>query len=315
MCLAQAPRVPVPLLAQVLPAGGDLIQVGQLVRRVHVAGVRLQRHGQGVMVSRDAAQVAADERHRRAAVTLAVQVQEVGHDQPEHLQVPLQRRAEPGGAQHHVAQPLDLGRPPGRPLGGVDAGRPGPEVQRQRGTPGQRGQVRDAVHHPHRVPAGVTQPDGVPAPVRGDRPVHAAGQPVQVVPGGGLEGRPDEPGARAAADHQARRARLTAAQQQRLGGPVGHGEAEVGAEPLGPVQVRLLELQPRQPGHLDQRIPRPPRMLPAQSPGLAVQRAMRVLPRSILRRGPGRVQVCRHDRFPHSQVLIDPITFVANYQL
>ena len=125
MCQAQAPRVPVAALAQVLPAGGDLVQVGELVGRVHVAGVRLQGHGQGVVVGGDAAQVAADERHRRAAVALPVQVQEVGHDQPERVQVPVQRRAEPGGAQHHVAQPLDLGRPPGRPLGGVDPRRPG----------------------------------------------------------------------------------------------------------------------------------------------------------------------------------------------
>ena len=75
--------MPVPFLAQVLPAGGDLVQVGELVGRVQVAGMRLQRHGQGVVVGRDAAQVTADERHRRAAVTLPVQVQEVGHDQPE----------------------------------------------------------------------------------------------------------------------------------------------------------------------------------------------------------------------------------------
>src|SRR5271166_5838714 len=157
--------------------------------------------------------------------------------------------------------------------------------------------------------------DGVAAPVRGDRPAGAPGQPVQVITGGGLEGRPDEPGARAAADHQARGARLPAPQQQRVRGPVGDGEAEVGAELLGPVQVRLLELQPGQPGHLDQGIARPPRMLPAQSAGLAVQRAVRVLPRSILRRGPGRVQVCRHDRFPHSRVLTDSITLVISYQL
>ena len=187
MCQAQAPRVPVPVLAQVLPAGGDLVQVGELVGRVQVAGVRLQGHGQGVVVGGDAAQVAADERHRRAAVALPVQVQEVADDQPERVQVPVQRRAEPGGAQHHVAQPLDLGRPPGRPLGGVDAHRLGSEVQRQRGASGQCGQFRDAVHHAHREPARVPQQDGVTAPVRGDRPAGAAGQPVQVTSLRGLE--------------------------------------------------------------------------------------------------------------------------------
>ena len=107
--------------------------------------------------------------------------------------------------------------------------------------------------------------------VRGDRPAGAAGQPVQVVSGRGLERGPGETGLRAAADHQARGGRLPAAQHQRLRRPVGHGEAEVGAELLGPVQVRLLELQPGQPGHLDQRIPGPPRMLPGTRAGLAVQ--------------------------------------------
>ena len=267
------------------------------------------------MVGRDAAQVAADERHRRAAVALPVQVQEVGHDQPEGVQVPVQRGAEPGGAQHHVPQPLDLRRPPGRPQGGVDPGRLGPEIQRQRGPPGQRGLFGDAVHHPHRVPAGVAEQDGVAAPVRGDRAAGAAGQPVQVVPGGRGEGRPGEPGTRAAADHQARRSRLPAAQHQRLRRPVGHGEAEVGAEPLGPVQVRLLELQPGQPGHLDQRIARPPRMLPGPRAGLAVQRAVRVFAGCPGRRGPGRARMCRHDRFPHSQELNVSITYVVYHQL
>ena len=115
------------------------------------------------------------------------------------------------------------------------------------------------------------------AAVRGDRPAGTAGQPVQVIPGGRGEGRPHEAGLRAAADHQARGSRLPAAQQHRVRRPVRHGEAEVGAEPLGAVQVRLLELQPRQPGHLDQRIARPAGMLPGPRPGRAVQRAMRVL--------------------------------------
>ena len=250
------------------------------------------------MVGRDAAQVAADERHRRAALALPVQVQEIGHDQPEGLQVPVQRRAEPGGAQHHVTQPLDLGRAAGLPLGGVDPHRLRAEVQRQRGAPGQRGELRDAVHHPHREPARITEQDGVAAPVRGDRPAGTACQPVQVVPVGRGEGRSDETGLRAAPDHQARGAFLPTAQQQRLRRPVGHGEAEVGAEPLRAVQVRLLELQPGQPGHLDQGIPGPPRVLSGQRAGLAVQRPVRVFPGSLGRRHSGRVQMRGHDRFP-----------------
>ena len=192
-------------------------------------------------------------------------------------------------------------RPPGRPLGGVGAHRLGAEVQRQRGASGQRGELRDAVHDAHREPARVPQQDGVTALVRGDRPAGAAGQPVQVTSLRGLERGSHETGPRAAADHQARGSRLPAAQHQRLRRPVGHGEAEVGAEPLGAVQVRLLELQPRQPGHLDQGILGPPWVLPGPRPGLAVQRTVRVFPGSLGRRHWGRVQMCRHDRFPHSR--------------
>jgi hypothetical protein len=79
-------------------------------------------------------------------------------------------------------------------------------------------------------------------------------EPVEVIAGDGLVGGAGETGVRAPADDQARRAGPPAAQQQRLRRPVGDREAEVGAEPLGRVQIRLLELQPRQAGHLDQRI-------------------------------------------------------------
>ena len=65
-----------------------------------------------------------------------------------------------------------------------------------------------------RAAAGGPREDAMAAPVRGDRPAHAAGQPVQVLPGGGLDGGPDETGARTAADHQAADRRLPAAQQR-----------------------------------------------------------------------------------------------------
>ena len=248
------------------------------------------------MVGGDAAQVAADEGHHRAALPLPVQVEEVADDQPERVQVPVQRRGEPGGAQHHMAQPLDLRRVPGRPLRGVRPHRPGSEVQRQRAAFGQGRQFRHAVHHPHREPARVPQQDGVAAPVRRDRAPGAAGQPVKVLPGGGGEGGPGETGPRAAAHDQACGGRPPAAQQQRVRGPVGHGEAEVGAEPLRAVQVGLLELQPGQAGHLDQRITRPSGMLPRQAPCLAVQRPVRVLSRLLVRRSHGRALLSRHDR-------------------
>src|SRR5436190_672846 len=84
------------------------------------------------------------------------------------------------------------------------------------------------------------------------------------------------PGPRAAAHHQARGGCPPAAQQQGLRGPVGHGEAEVGVEPLGAVQVRLLELQPGQPGRLDQGMARPAGVLPGPRACLAVQGTMRI---------------------------------------
>ncbi|HEX9043052.1 MAG TPA: hypothetical protein VF838_18875 [Trebonia sp.] len=120
---------------------------------------------------------------------------------------------------------------------------------------GQRREFRHAVHHAHREPAGVPQHHRVAAPVRRDRAVRAAGQSVEVGAVGRLEGGAGEAGPRAAADHQARGGRLPAAQHQRIRCPVGHGEAEVGQEPLGAVKVRLLELEPGQAGHLDQRAP------------------------------------------------------------
>jgi hypothetical protein len=95
----------------------------------------------------------------------------------------------------------------------------------------------------------------------------------RVIAGGRLEGSPAKgTGPRRTTRH----AWTTGHAQQQGRGTVGDGEAEVGAEPLGTVQVRLLELQPGQPGHLDQGIARPAGMLPGPRAGLAVQRAVRV---------------------------------------
>ena len=146
------------------------------------------------------------------------------------------------------------------------------------------------------------------ARVRRDRPAGPAGQPVKVVPGGGLEGDPSEAGATAPADHQARGARPPPAQQQHLRGPVGDGEAEVGQEPLGPVQVRLLELQPCQARHLDQRVAGPPGVLVGQRPYLAVQRTVRVLLRRLGRR------VSTHRGSPSVAQLSELISIVIYYQ-
>ena len=178
----------------------------------------------------------------------------------------------------------------------------GPKFSGSGARPGSAGRSGTPCTTRTGIPLGSRSGDGMAAPVRGDRPAGAAGQPVQVIPGRGLEGGSGEPGPRAAVHSQARRARPPAAQHQRVRHPVGHGEAEVGQEPLGRLQVRLLELQPRQPRHLDQRITRPPRVLPQPRPSLAMQRTVRILVWSPARRGVGPAVLCRHDRLPRHPV-------------
>jgi hypothetical protein len=150
--------------------------------------------------------------------------------------------------------------------------------------------------------------------VRRDRPAGAARQPVEIIAGVGLESCPRKAGFTAAADYQARHARPPAAQQQHLWCTVGDREAEVGQEPVGPVEVRLPELQPRQASHLDQRVRRPPGMLAGQGPGLTVQRTVRILPRT-----PTGWQLGRRVSFHHNHsslgILSRLISFVINYQL
>jgi hypothetical protein len=243
---------------------------------VQVPGPWLQRHGQGVVVGRHAAQIAPDEGHHRPALALPVQVEEVADDHPQGVQVPVQRRGEPGGADRHVPEALDLRRVPRRSLGPVDPRRVVADVVPQRVAFRQGRQFRDTVYHPHRVPARIGQVDGVAAAVRGDPGVRGTGQPVQIRAGVRRERRPDEPGRRPASYHQARRTGPVPAQYQRLRGAVADREAEVGQEPLGPGQIPLLELQPGQADDLDQRIARPPRMLPGPPAGIAVQRPVRI---------------------------------------
>ena len=109
-------------------------------------------------------------------------------------------------------------------------------------------------------------------------------QPVQVRARCRPEGQAGEARRAPPAHHQARRGGPPAPEHELLRPPVGDGEPEVGREALRLAQVRLLELQPGQPGDLHQRVARATRMLAAHRAGLAVQRAMRILILS----GPGR---------------------------
>lgn len=155
-----------------------------------VAGSGPQVQGQRVVIDGHAPLVATDERHRRPALALPVQEQEVGHDHPEGVQVPVQGAGEHPCLQHHMAQPLDTGRLTGRTLGGVRATVIGTEVEDQRLLLGQRRQLLGAVHDPDRQARGIEQGDRLPTARYADVPdgtAGGAGQPVQVGPLGRAE--------------------------------------------------------------------------------------------------------------------------------
>jgi hypothetical protein len=149
-----------------------------------------------------------------------------------------------------------------------------PEVEENRPLFGQRGQFLGTVHDPHREAGGVEQIDHLAAAGR----VHVshggggrAGQPVQVGPLRRAERGADETGRTTAPDHHAGRAGERAPQPQRALTTGGDREAEVTREDLRAVEVGLFELQPRQVGHLDQRIAGAPGVFAAQGPLLAVE--------------------------------------------
>ncbi len=268
-----APRVVVAVLPQVLVARGQRIQVGDLVGGVHVAATRAQHHRERVVVGRGGAPVAADERHRRAAVALARKVQEVADDQAEVVQVPVQGPLEGRRLQHHVPQPLDPRRLPGRPLRRVRPVHLPAGVEHQRPLPRQLRQFLDTGDHPQRNPGRIPQVHADAAAGAAQlthRRVVRRRQLVHVGAVGGLERRCHEPRLRALADHHAVRAHPGAAEIQGIGRARGRVEAEGVCEPLGRVEVRLLELHPRQVLDLDHRVLRPAGAVTPLGPLLAV---------------------------------------------
>ena len=193
---ADAPTALVAALGEVLPADGDRVEVGDLVGGVDVTGARAQVHREGVVVDRDAALVAADERHRGPPPALAVQVQEVADDQTKCLQVPVQGLGEFRRLQDHVAQSLDPGGSAGRALGGVGPSPAAAEVERERGLFGQGRELLGAVDDADREAGRVGQVHDLPAaelPEVADRTAGGPGQTVQVRALGGPERRPEEP--------------------------------------------------------------------------------------------------------------------------
>jgi hypothetical protein len=91
-------------LQQVLPAGGNGVQVGDLVGGMAVAGCRYQIQCQRVVVGRNGPAIAADERQRRTAFALAGWVLKITHNHPERVEIPVQGTREVGSLQHHVAE-------------------------------------------------------------------------------------------------------------------------------------------------------------------------------------------------------------------
>jgi hypothetical protein len=182
-----------------------------------------------------------------------------------------------------VPKPQELRRLPHGSLGAVGPHRMVTEVECQWLPLRQGRKLGHAVHHTDRESTRVAQFDGVAAPMWGDNASRGARQPVQVGPGVRGEGRPDEARTDTLTHHQTRCARPPATQKQRLRGPIDGGGAEVDQEPLGARQVRLLELQPGQASHLDDRIACSTRMLPAPGPDLTVQGPMWILFRRRVR--------------------------------
>ena len=138
---------------------------------------------QRVVVGGRRAAVAADEAHRRAAVALARVVHEVADDQPEVVEVPVQRLDVLGALQHDVSQPLHAGRLARRPLRGVGAPQLVPEVEGVRLLRGQLGQFVCVGDDPDRDPVRIGQVHRDPADrlrQRASLRAGRAGEPLDV---------------------------------------------------------------------------------------------------------------------------------------
>ena len=157
---ADAPGPEIATLPQVFAAGGQGVEVADLIGRMDVAVGRAQRHRQGVMVGRGETAIAADEAHRRSSFALAGEEQEVADDHPQVVQVPVEGLEVLRRLHHQMAQALHPGGRAPRTLGVVDAPRVGSEVERKRLLRRQFGQLGHARDHADRHAAGIDQVDG-----------------------------------------------------------------------------------------------------------------------------------------------------------
>src|ERR1700736_908690 len=87
---ADAPGPEIATLPEVFAAGGQGVEVADLICRMHVAVLWAQCHCERVVVGRMRPAVAADEAHRRPPLALPREKQEVANDHAEVVEVPVQ---------------------------------------------------------------------------------------------------------------------------------------------------------------------------------------------------------------------------------
>jgi hypothetical protein len=275
---ADTPGAEVPLILEVLPTGGQGVEVAHLIGGVHVAVRRAQCHRHRVVVGRDAAAVAADEAHRRAAIALPVVVEEVADDQPEVVEVPVQCPDVGGGRQHHVAEALNARGFACWTLGGVGALELIAEIEDVGLLAGERGRIMQSGNDFDRGSVGVDEVDRLAADVlRQPHGRHAGlvrqAQQIRLVVG--AEGEAAEPGVGSAPDDHAGRPGVGSAQMKFTRVDGGGGEPEGAGESRRAGDVGLVELEPGEVCDLDHRVTRPAGVFSAQRPLLAVQLVVR----------------------------------------
>ena len=215
-------------------AGGQRVEVTDLIGRMHVATDRAQRHRQGVVIGGDRSAVAADEAHDRSALTLAGVETKVADDHPQVIQIPVQRFEVLGGLHDHVpSRCTRVGTRGGRWVV-LARTTSWPKLNTCGCWAGSASSwwVPDTTRSAS--PLGSTSSTATPPRARAAG--HASPQQIGLL--GGDERRPDEPRARAAADQHARRAGVGAAQVQLVLG-AQRGETERRGERLGPGKIRF----------------------------------------------------------------------------
>jgi hypothetical protein len=213
------------------------------------------------------------------------------------VEIPVQCLEVAVRLQDDVTEPLYAGGDAPRALGGVETRRRVADVEHVWLLGGQVGHRVHARDDAHRDTARVDEGDADAADgLRecGHRRAGAVGEAQHVDLAVGAERHSGEPAAVAAPQHDARCARVGAAQVQFLGRPQCDLETERPGERLGAEQVRLLELQPGDVGDLDHRGARPAGVFALTWAVLAVQILMHV--------GAG---ARRLDRLGHVRSLLD----------